>query len=142
MRFVCSGDWITVSSNFHSCHWEYRFHYSRFDKCKVSRRCPWWKHFRGIFPPLFIPEKNSFLSCSTRWWWSSSLPWLWGCLVFTHCLKKFLSLKKRIEKLMFCRISIQQSPYLMKMNTLPSKIAFCYFSIRKQIFCKSSFISI
>lgn len=37
---------------------------------------------------------------------------------------------------------LQQSPYLVKMNTLPSKIAFCYFSIQKQIFCKTSFISI
>ena len=50
--------------------------------------------------------------------------------------------KKTYRKTYVCRISIQQSPYLMKMNTLPSKIAFCYFSIRKQIFCKSSFISI
>ena len=37
---------------------------------------------------------------------------------------------------------LQQSPYLVKMNTLPSKITFCYFSIQKQIFCKTSFISI
>ena len=51
--------------------------------------------------------------------------------MFAHYLKKFLSLKKRVEKPVLCRISIRQSPYLVKIDTLPSKIAFFFISLFK-----------